>query len=388
MLVKRLSSAARAAIPAIATMAIAAAAWLSALSPAYAQPGGAVNAAIARCEAGDRAACGEAGMALSDTASPAYDAFLSLRFLQQACAASQAPACGRLALIFFAGEGDVERDLPSAANFAQRACAEQDRDGCEVAEAVFADSASPLFDAEQALRYRRVNCDSGNRQSCIDLAHIYYTFDDYLPAEQIALNACRPADPASADICQFGNQLQARRHKIEAEQQAKKQAALDAQAQRTAVFDAFMQRRDYDGALYYALYRTRSKSQAETAVMAAARAGAMSRIFEDHLYVLEYWFPSGAIAGIVASEMAKRKRGRGNDCGIWNCTNMPGASTRRWQAAGGSRGSGYRSSSGGSSFTPVRVPSSAQIAKQTRDRYRSYNCTGSRRLSSSHPTCQ
>ena len=79
-------------------------------------------------------------------------------------------ACGRLALIFFAGEGDVERDLPSAGNFAIRACAGNDRDGCEVAEAVFAEPGSAQFDAEKALRYRRANCTFGNRRSCIGLA--------------------------------------------------------------------------------------------------------------------------------------------------------------------------------------------------------------------------
>lgn len=357
-----------------------------AVPPAVAQGSGDPAASMARCDSGDKAACLAAGLALSDVENPAYDAFLSLRFLQQACAAGEAAACGRLALIFYGGEGDVERDLPSAGNFAMRACAGQDRDGCEVAEAVFAAPGSPQFDAEKALRYRRANCTYGNRQSCIDLARILYSMDDRLPAEQIALSACIPGDPASAEVCTFGNRLQALRRKAEAEREAALQASRNAQAREQAVFDQYMGRRDYDGALYYSLYHLRSKRHAEEAIMAASRAGALSSIFEDHFYVLEYWFPSGPVAQIAASQIAKKRQS--NDCGIWNCTNTPGASSRRWQAQGGGSGSRAASAGRSSSFTPVRVPSSADIARQTRDRYRSYNCTGSRRLSSSHPACQ
>ncbi|MEL7707686.1 sel1 repeat family protein [Citromicrobium bathyomarinum] len=357
----------------------------SAPTPTLAQTAGTLQQSIASCDRGDQAACLAAGLALSDVENRAYDPFLALRFLQQACAANQTAACGRLALIFFAGEGDVERDLPSAGNFATRACAGNDRDGCEVAEAVFAEPGSPQFDAEKALRYRRANCTFGNRRSCIDLARILYAMDDALPAEQIALAACVPGDPASAQVCAFGQRLQSLRRKAEAAREAAIQAARNAQARELAVFDQYMGRRDYDGALYYSLYHLRSKRHAETAIMAAARAGALSTIFRDHFYVLEYWFPSGPVAQIAASQIAQIRQA--NDCGIWNCTNTPGASSARWRAAGGSSGSSYSRSSG-SSFQPVRTPSSAEIAKQTRDKYRSYNCTGSRRLSSSHPVCQ
>lgn len=358
---------------------------VSAPTPTLAQTAGTLQQSIASCDRGDQAACLAAGLALSDVENRAYDPFLALRFLQQACAANQTAACGRLALIFFAGEGDVERDLPSAGNFATRACSGNDRDGCEVAEAVFAEPGSPQFDAEKALRYRRANCTFGNRRSCIDLARILYAMDDALPAEQIALAACVPGDPASAQVCAFGQRLQSLRRKAEAAREAAIQAARNAQAREQAVFEQYMGRRDYDGALYYSLYHLRSKSHAETAIMAAARAGALSTIFRDHFYVLEYWFPSGPVAQIAASQIAQI--GQANDCGIWNCTNTPGASSARWRAAGGSSGSSYSRSSG-SSFQPVRTPSSAEIARQTRDKYRSYNCTGSRRLSSSHPACQ
>ncbi|KPM18276.1 beta-lactamase [Citromicrobium sp. WPS32] len=360
---------------------------VSAPTPTLAQTAGTLQQSIASCDRGDQAACLAAGLALSDVENRAYDPFLALRFLQQACAANQTAACGRLALIFFAGEGDVERDLPSAGNFATRACAGNDRDGCEVAEAVFAEPGSPQFDAEKALRYRRANCTFGNRRSCIDLARILYAMDDALPAEQIALAACVPGDPASAQVCAFGQRLQSLRRKAEAAREAAIQAARNAQAREQAVFEQYMGRRDYDGALYYSLYHLRSKSHAETAIMAAARAGALSTIFRDHFYVLEYWFPSGPVAQIAASQIAASQIAQANDCGIWNCTNTPGASSARWRAAGGSSGSSYSRSSG-SSFQPVRTPSSAEIARQTRDKYRSYNCTGSRRLSSSHPACQ
>lgn len=378
---------------AIGRLGILVALAAAALTPANgtsAQGDGELAQVMASCDLGDRAACSRAGMLMSDVDNPVYDPFLSLRFLHQTCAAREAAACGRLALIFYAGEGDVERDLASAGNFAMQACSGQDRDGCEVAEAVFAEPGSAQFDAKKALRYRRVNCTAGNRRSCIDLARILYSLDDRLPAEQIALNACVPQDPASAEVCAFGARLQSLRRQAEAERQAAivtaRNARIAAEAQEQAVFDRYMARRDYDGALYYALYDMRSKRHAEEATLAASRAGALSTIFEDHFYVLEYWFPSGPVAQIAASQIARNKRS--NDCGIWNCTNTPGASSARWQAQRGSGGSGYTSRSSGSSFRPVSTPNSADIAKQTRDRYRFNNCTGSRRLSSSHPVCQ
>ena len=340
-----------------ATLSIALA--TSTPTPTLAQTAGTLQQSIASCDRGDQAACLAAGLALSDVENRAYDPFLALRFLQQACAANQTAACGRLALIFFAGEGDVERDLPSAGNFAIRACAGNDRDGCEVAEAVFAEPGSAQFDAEKALRYRRANCTFGNRRSCIDLARILYAMDDALPAEQIALAACVPGDPASAQVCAFGQRLQSLRRKAEAAREAAIQAARNAQAREQAVFDQYMGRRDYDGALYYSLYHLRSKSHAETAIMAAARAGALSTIFRDHFYVLEYWFPSGPVAQIAASQIAQIRQA--NDCGIWNCTNTPGASEARWRAAGGGRASSSYSGSG-SSYTPSPMPSSASFS--------------------------
>lgn len=338
---------------------------------------------IAACGAGDPSACRAVGMTLSDPNDPAYDAFMSLRFLQQACAADETAACGRLALIFFAGEGDVERDLASAANFATRACAGQDRDGCEVAEAVFTNGDSPQFDVAKAMRYRRINCDFGNRRSCIDLAHIYYTLNEYLPAEQVALGACKPADPESREVCAFGRQLQDRRRKIEAQQQMQRQAALDARAQKEAIFNSLMGQRDYDKALYYALYHSRSVPQAEAATLAAARAGALQSIPDDHFHVLEFWFRSGPVANIAASQIASRKRS--DDCGIFNCSNTPGASSRRWEAQNGRAGMGPSSRSYTPSL-PAYVPSSADVRQQVRNQYRQYHCGGA--VNSSSPTCR
>lgn len=350
-----------------------------------------VQQAITSCDQGDTDSCAAAGMMLSDVESPVYDAFLSLRFLQLACTANQAAACGRLALIFYAGEGDVERDLASAANFATRACSDQDRDGCDVAEAIFTDSNSPQFDVAKALRYRRVNCNYGSRTSCIDLARIYYSLNDYLSAEQIALAACKPADTASREICTFGRQLQDRRRTIEAQQQAqrqaKQQAALDARAKKEAIFNNLLAQRDYDGALYYSLYHTGSVEQAEAATLAAARAGALQTIADDHFYVLDFWFRSGPVADIAAAQIARLQRA--NDCGIFNCSNTPGASSRRWAAQNGRSGTNASSRSSPSyrpSSQPSSQPSSADISRQVRDKYRQYHCGGA--VNSSSPTCR
>lgn len=350
------------------------------LEPATAAAGNALQSRIAACDAGDRTACRDAGMILSDAESTSYDAFLSLRFLQLACTANEIAACGRLALIFYAGEGDVERDLASAANFAARACTGQDRDGCEVAEAVFSDGASPQFDAAKALRYRRINCNFGNRQSCIALARIYYALNEHLQAEQIALTACKPGDPDSREVCAFGKQLQDRRRDIEAQQQAQRQAALDARAQKEALFKSLLAQRDYGKALYYALYYSRSVSQAEAATLAASRAGALQSIPDDLFYVLQFWFRSGPVAGIAASEIAKRERP--NDCGIFDCTNTPGASSRRWEAQNGRSGSSRSSAP----YRPDYAPAGPDVRQQVRDQYRQSHCGGA--VNANSPTCR
>ncbi len=344
---------------------------------ALGQTGDPLPASIAACDGGDTSACNRAGMILADVESKSYDAFLALRFLQTACNAREIAACGRLALIFFSGEGDVMRDLPSAGNFAQRACSGRDRDGCEVAEAVFSDTASPQFDAEAALRYRKINCDFGRWQSCEQLARIYFNIGDERNAEQVAAHACRPGDASRKEICDLANSLKSRRLKVEqaqAEQRiAERNRQIAMQQQKRAIIDSFIRSRDYDGAIYAAIYHSKTAEDAAYALEAAHRAGALGTVYEDLLYILDYWLPSGRMNQIVTAEL--RSRTKSNDCGIFNCTNMPGASSKRWAAQNGG-GSSYRrpSSPGGSSNAPS-VLSSADARQQTRNKYRSAHCT-------------
>lgn len=350
---------------------------------AYAQSS-TLNDNISACNDGDKNACADAGMHLADHEKAEYDPFLSLRYLQLACTAKNARACGRLSLIYWDGEGDVEPDMALAGSFAREACAAQDRNGCEVAEAVFANSASPEFDAQKALRYRRANCDFGNMQSCIFLARIYYNLEDHLPAEQIAAKACASGIKGNEDICAFAKQLKDARIKVEQAEAARiaqiKQARADAAAQRyaqqqraSAVVDSFLNERDYDGAIYAAIYHSRLVPDAERALRATINAGAIGSVFIDNLYVLDYWFPSGDLNRIVNREIQSRKSAQ--SCGIYNCTNTPGASSRRWAAQNGNRNNGYRPSSSGG-YTPLKpMKSSAQIAAETRNKYRHVNCT-------------
>lgn len=342
-----------------------------------AQSAGTLSTSIASCDRGDIPSCTRAGMMLSDMDNSAYDAFLSLRFLQRSCAAFDGPACGRLSLIYFAGEGDVQPDLAAASNFAMRACAERDRDGCDVAEAIFADPQSAKFDAENALRYRKINCEFGQWTSCEHLARIYFNLGDYRNAEQVAAFACGPAGADRQSVCELSNSLKSRRLKFE---QAEAQRRIDennrqiaAQQQKRALIDSFLRSRDYDGAVYAAIYNSRTTDDAAYALAAAHRAGAMGSIYKDLLHILDYWLPSGELNRIVNTEL--RSRARANDCGIFNCTNMPGAAQKRWQAQNGSRSS-YRSSPRSSgSYSGPSQPSSADINRQVREKYRSAHCT-------------
>lgn len=347
-------------------------------SPIRAQnSGGSLSAYIAQCNSGDKAACSKAGMILSDPQNPAFDAFLSLRYLQNACNALDGAACGRLALIYFDGEGDVDKDWSAASNFSQRGCAQQDRDGCDVAEAIFADSSSPYFDAEKALRYRTINCGFGRWQSCMHQARILYNVGDYRNAEQLAAHACGPAGEDRKSICELAGTLKSRRIKLEqaeaaqrAQQQAARQAAY---ANKRAIVTSFIQKRDYDGAIYAAIYNSRTVDDARYALTAAINAGAMGSIYLDNLYVLDYWFPSGNLNRIVNAEISGRSRG--NDCGIFNCTNTPGASSKRWAAQNGGNTSSYRRPSSSGSSAPTGGLSSADARKQVREKYRSAHCT-------------
>lgn len=354
---------------------------LALLPPATAQaPASSLRQDIIACDAGDTAGCLRAGLIYSDPGSADYDSFTSLRFLQKACFAKDGAGCGRLALIYFDGEGDVERDWSAAAKFSQDACSKNDRDGCDVAEAIFADSTSPFFDAARALRFRKVNCDYGRWESCSQLARIFYNLGDDRNAEQIAAHACGspgPTSPQRGDICDLASALSSRRIKLEqaeAQERARQQAAQQAElANRRGMVDLFLRDGDYDGAIYAAIYHARTVADAEYALTAAVNGGAISGVFLEHLYILDSWIPSGNLNRIVNTEIARRSQG--SDCGIYNCTNTPGASSARWAAANGGRSSsGYRAPS--SSAPEVKYGlSSAEARQQTREKYRSAHCT-------------
>lgn len=353
---------------------VAAALMLQLVGVLHAQGGSAssLQQLESACQSGDTASCTRTGLIYSDPADERYDPFFSLRYLQDGCSANDFIACGRLSLIYLEGTEDIDADHARSGKFAFQACAGQDRIGCEVAEAIFADASSPQFDAEKALRYRRVNCDYGKIASCAALARIYYNIEDFVPAEQIAARACT-SDSRNSDICSFANALKQRRLKIEqamAEQRRQQVAARD---QKTAVVRSFLSQGNYDSAIYAAIYNSRTTADAQLALEATLRAGALGSLYKDHLYVLDYWFPTGTLNRAVNAEIAKRAHG--DDCGIYNCTNMPGASARRWNAQNGAAGSASRYRSSGSSSAQPRVKSAAEIARDTRSKYRSAHCT-------------
>ena len=357
--------------------------------PAQAQtPSQPLDRLTAQCNAGNISSCSAAGLALSDPQSARYDVFISLRYLQKACTAMDGAACGRLALIYFDGEGDVDQDWDAASNFSQKACAKRDRDGCDVAEAIFAEPASSFFDAEKALRYRTINCGFDRWQSCEQHARILYNLGDNRNAEQIAARACSRASAGNADstsqsICDLAGSLEANRIKMEqvaAQQAARAQAARQATREadvrnKRAVVDSFLQDRNYDTAIYAAIYNSRTVNDASYALTATINAGALGAVYIDNLHVLNYWVPGGSLNQAVNAEIARRSRGKSN-CGIFNCTNTPGASQARWRAQNGNRNT-YRPRSSGppaNARTGAGL-STAQAQAQTRRKYRSAHCT-------------
>jgi len=344
-------------------------------SAAKAIDGTEIGQAIADCERKVSDACGTVGLAYSDPANDQYDIFLSLRFLQEACRGNHAASCGRLALVYLEGSEDIEADRATAGRFAIKGCSLFDKTACEVAETVFAEASSDQFDAEKALRYRRVNCDQGGWRSCEDLARIYYNLGEFAPAEQVAAKACDPAHSEQRSVCEFAAGLRQRRQEIEqalAERHEAQRRRLAERERASQVVQSFLGQGKYDSAIYAAIYHSRQLADARIALEATLQAGALGSVYKDHLYVLDYWFPSGRLNAAVNAEIERRSRG--DDCGIYNCTNMPGASSRRW-AAGAGRTAASRSSSSASSFQPARMKSAAEISRETRSRYRTAHCT-------------
>ena len=196
-----------------------------------------------------------------------------------------------------------------------------------------------------------------------------------MPAEQVAAKACDPGQAAHQSICEFASSLRKRRQETERALVNRQEAQRRRQAEReraSEVVRSFLVQGKYDSAIYAAIYHSRQLGDARAALEATLQAGALGSVYKDHLYVLDHWFPSGRLNAAVNGEIARR--GRGNDCGIYNCTNMPGASSRRW-AAGVGRTATSRSSSPASSFKPTRVKSAAEISRETRNRYRAAHCT-------------
>ncbi|HBQ55186.1 MAG TPA: sel1 repeat family protein, partial [Erythrobacter sp.] len=177
-------------------------------------------------------------------------------------------------------------------------------------------------------------------------------------------------------VCEFAASLRQRRQEIEqalAERHEAQRRRLAERERASQVVQSFLGQGKYDSAIYAAIYHSRQLADARTALEATLQAGALGSVYKDHLYVLDYWFPSGRLNAAVNAEIERRSRG--DDCGIYNCTNMPGASSRRWAAGAGRTAASRSSSSSASSFQPARMKSAAEISRETRNRYRTAHCT-------------
>lgn len=299
----------------------------------------------------------------SSAASPTADLGKAVAVALRGCDAGAAYACRWGSYVAFDGNEGKHPDrinIVTAAKFAEKGCTLNDRGACIIAERIFADPNSALFDAGKSLRYTNINCKADSPASCSNLSAVYFALEEYELGTIAVERACQLG---KKDLCAGAGQW--RRYLTE-------KAAYDAQEAKFASrISGLIQANHYGGAVNAALYELGSKKYAEIAALAASKAGRMADIPTQDLYALAMWFPDGPVRAAADREM--RARGTGLEGSFGTGTNTAGAADERWKKQYGS--SMPRPTSSGPSSSRPPMLSSAQAAAQTRDKYRNAHCT-------------
>lgn len=292
-----------------------------------------------------------------------HDPTTVVDLLIDGCKAGSMWACGwgaRAALDGSGGKYPEMVDITKAARLGEVGCEQGNLSACVVSERIFADPASPLFDPENSLKYSDINCDSDIAASCNNLARVYYMIDE------IELGTV-----AYEKACQLGKQETCAEAREMREYLTEKAAYDAAEAQRSASINGLINAGRYGEAVNSAIHEFGSTKYVETAVRATQRAGAMSSLNTQDLYVVASWFSSGDIRNIADAEMSAR--GTGLEGRFGTGTNTAGAADARWKQQHGSPMPTARASSSPSAPSST-VLSSGDAAAQVREKYRSAHC--------------
>lgn len=233
---------------------------------------------------------------------------------------------------------------------------------CPVAENMYANPTSPIFDAERALELTTINCDADAKESCSNLGRIFAIVEDYEMAIGPYEKSCELGDQGS---CDYAKDL--RRYIDEVAAWNAKQEA------RRAEMASMLNSGDYNGAVATAVSVYSSTVYAEQAVLATSSAGQMGSVDDYDLKVLEHWFQSGQIGGLVRSEMRRRGLAISGEDNSW-ARDMQTISSANQRFNAARSNSTYRPIEQAPAPAGNSV-SSASATAQVRQKYRDAHCT-------------
>lgn len=289
-----------------------------------------------------------------------------LTILEAGCLKGDLVSCERVGAIFYNGRNNAypgHVDYRRGAPLAGKACVADTTKihSCYAAEDMYANPTSPAFDAAQALRFTKINCDGGLAGSCSNLGGVYYSIEDWPLALAAYEQACtlQPGIKACESIGPIRTHLA-------------KVAEYEAiEAERKQVVGGLITQGKYGEAVNVAIHHYRAPRYVEQAVRAANSAGAMSSVQTQDLYVVAHWYDSGPIREIADREM--RRRGTGLEGTFGTGTNNAGQADARYRQQYGSNLP--RASASSSAPNSPSVLSSSDAAAQTREKYRYAHCT-------------
>lgn len=268
------------------------------------------------------------------------------------------------------GRDGYAENRTAAAKMALKGCLLQDPNACDWAEYLYATPDSPQFEALEAMRILSINCVQRKSASCLRLGTIYHEIGVYDKAEFFYQQACDLPEEEGNSHQGCGHAKDMRQYFAEVAERERILAEIaERNKQNFAQLSQLLARGDYAGGMAFAV-ESRSVEVAERAVTAVNQAGAWGTISADYLYIMATWLKGGALAAVNA-EM--QRRGTGLEGQFGEGTNTPAQIAKRYaEANNGRQLPSARASS--SSFSPIAVPSSAQIAQSTRDKYRWAHC--------------
>jgi TPR repeat protein/serine/threonine protein kinase len=129
------------------------------------------------CNAGDAAACVQAGIKYEGSSGIVTDYPLAMSLYSKACDAGNASGCHHLGAMYEQGEG-VAKDSSRAAALYSKACDAGDGPGCHALAVLYKNGLGVEKNATRAAALYNKACDAGEGSACSDLAIMYWKGQD------------------------------------------------------------------------------------------------------------------------------------------------------------------------------------------------------------------